>query len=221
MPFHIDHSGSAPISTYFRVKKAELRAPSPHSPTGESAEEAMETVELAEEPTQIDTEGTAMDVEPTPSNLAKDASLPSVLPITPKASSLKERFVAAFRGRTVHGATVELPPGYAGIVLRGEGEGKSTAMKAPKETAKRATRRSRAMDIDGDGNEGYSNATVDIEDPLDSDDTPTKTLNPSATFSSFVLWNADNPVDEGRDEYLRSLTEWTRLAAEVNTRAIF
>ena len=35
-------------------------------------------------------------------------------------------------------------------------------------------------------------------------------------FSSFVLWNPDFPVDLLRDEYLRSLTEWTKLAEEVS-----
>jgi hypothetical protein len=40
-------------------------------------------------------------------------------------------------------------------------------------------------------------------------------LAPSATFNSFVLWNADIPVNEGRDEYMRCLTEWTQLAAVV------
>ncbi|KAH9971005.1 hypothetical protein BGW80DRAFT_1325058, partial [Lactifluus volemus] len=34
-------------------------------------------------------------------------------------------------------------------------------------------------------------------------------------FDSFVLWHPDNPVDEGKDEYLRSLSEWVNIAAEV------
>ena len=43
-----------------------------------------------------------------------------------------------------------------------------------------------------------------------------RTLNPTAQFSSFVLWNPDFPVDLSRDEYLRSLTVWTKLAEEVS-----
>ena len=54
-----------------------------------------------------------------------------------------------------------------------------------------------------------------------SDEVPTRVLEPVSTFSSFVLWNADIPANDGRDEYVRSLREWTKLAAEVSTGASF
>ena len=37
----------------------------------------------------------------------------------------------------------------------------------------------------------------------------------TGTFTEFMLWNADAPVDEGRDEYLRAIHEWVNIAAEV------
>ena len=37
----------------------------------------------------------------------------------------------------------------------------------------------------------------------------------TGTFKEFMLWNADAPVDEGRDEYLRAIHEWVNIAAEV------
>ena len=40
-------------------------------------------------------------------------------------------------------------------------------------------------------------------------------LIPTPTFSSFTIWSPDIPVDEGKDEYIRCLVEWTKLAAEV------
>ena len=40
-------------------------------------------------------------------------------------------------------------------------------------------------------------------------------LRPTAKFSNFILWNADADVDEGRDEYLRTLSEYQHLLAEV------
>ena len=43
-----------------------------------------------------------------------------------------------------------------------------------------------------------------------------RTLQPTSTFSSFVLWTQDIPVDEGKDEYLRAIREWSRLASEVS-----
>ena len=49
---------------------------------------------------------------------------------------------------------------------------------------------------------------------------PARVLCPTGTFGSFVLWHPDIPMDEERDEYLRSLTEWTRLAAEVRCVAL-
>ena len=54
-----------------------------------------------------------------------------------------------------------------------------------------------------------------------SDEGPTRFLEPVSTFASFVLWNPDIPANDGRDEYVRSLREWTKLVAEVSTDAPF
>jgi len=40
-------------------------------------------------------------------------------------------------------------------------------------------------------------------------------LTVGGTFDSMRVWHPDMPVDEGRDEYVRCLMEWTRLASEV------
>ena len=56
----------------------------------------------------------------------------------------------------------------------------------------------------------------DMEGILPSEgDRPVRVLKPSARFDSFVLWHPDIPVDEEMDEYLRSLSEWVNIAAEV------
>jgi hypothetical protein len=102
----------------------------------------------------------------------------------------EERFVAAFRGRTVHGLRVDLPEGYGGIILR-------TAEEASGDESCR-------MEVDGAEDE------VDPEEHVSS-----RTLKPTETFASFVLWQPDHRVDEGKDEYYRSLTEWTQLTAQV------
>ena len=39
----------------------------------------------------------------------------------------------------------------------------------------------------------------------DEEKPPVRVLKPTARFDSFVLWHQDIPVDEGKDEYLRSL----------------
>jgi hypothetical protein len=62
---------------------------------------------------------------------------------------------------------------------------------------------------DEDASEAQAGDTEDSSAPA------VRVLRPSAMFSSFVLWNADIAVDEGKDEYLRTITEWMDLAAEV------
>ncbi|KII86010.1 hypothetical protein PLICRDRAFT_178307 [Plicaturopsis crispa FD-325 SS-3] len=135
------------------------------------------------------------------------------------------RFVAAFRGRTVHGVTVDLPEGYAGVVLRGDSDGMSGGSrnnsrleKKPleKPKSKRRTRtstRAGGVDMDVDVAEEAENESADAQQDSGG---PSRTLELAGTFSSFVLWHPDIPVDDGRDEYLRSLTEWTKLSAEVH-----
>lgn len=62
----------------------------------------------------------------------------------------------------------------------------------------------------------------DASDDEDADaSTPVRMLTAESTFSSLLVWNADIPVDEARDQYLRSLSEWTRLAAEVRVCILF
>ena len=125
----------------------------------------------------------------------------------------------------MQGLTVNLPEGYTGLVLHGAEEGArkrdgapARADRAARGEGPRGTRRTRrgsqqeAKVIDADV--GAGGAEPEGEDRGEG----TRALRPAARFASFVLWNQDIPVDEGRDEYLRALREWTRLAAEVSAR---
>ena len=47
------------------------------------------------------------------------------------------------------------------------------------------------------------------------DGRPVRVMKAAARFDSFVLWHPDIAVDEGKDEYLRSLSEWVNIAVEV------
>jgi hypothetical protein len=38
-----------------------------------------------------------------------------------------------------------------------------------------------------------------------------RTLLPTASFSSLTIWNPDGPLDEGKDEYCRTFGEWMSL----------
>ena len=220
MPFHLNYSGIAPISTYFRVKPASLRDDSGQNTAQHSTETdsetnkiGLETVTTTATPARVDGSdaGAAMDVnQPVNKNAAR----------LPKKSSLGARFVAAFRGRTVYGATVDLPEGYGGIVLRAEGDQRGKGKTADgsknqgsKSKQGRLGRKPSRIDVDEDVEMDEGEGLLQQED---EDSGPVRTLNPIGTFSSFVLWNPDLPVDEVKDEYLRSLNEWIRLAAEVS-----
>ncbi|KAH7890935.1 ribonuclease H2, subunit C [Phlebopus sp. FC_14] len=146
-----------------------------------------------------------------------------------RVTSAVERFVAAFRGRRICGQAVCLPDGYGGLVLqassltkgKGENDGKPSASKPqfkakPKSIKGRTTRRSTRskkveeedenLEVDEEGTSQQADASVEV-----------RKLIPASTFSSFTIWSPDIPVDEGRDEYMRSLIEWTKLAAEIHS----
>lgn len=142
-----------------------------------------------------------------------------------------DRFVAAFRGRQMYGQAVGIPDGYGGLVLRAPfyphgkrtedaiGSSKPLSQKArPRSKARMMTRRSKRAPADdttygpGEGDDEDSTPDSGI-DPL----LVTRKLIPCSTFTSFMLWAPDRPLDEGQDEYVGALVEWTRLAAEVGS----
>jgi hypothetical protein len=192
MPFHIDYSGPSPISTYFRVKPAPATVGQPE-PTDATLKNAPDQVETDTSP------------EPNASQIPPNGSIP----VNEGGNATKRRFISAFRGRTVQGLEVALPEGYGGVVLRGAVERDGSRVQKDKTGVARAGQR-------GGRSRGRETQAEDSDqDAHEETGAVARTLNASETFSSLVLWNADNPVDESRDEYVRALTEWTRLAGEV------
>ncbi|KAF8315359.1 zf-ZPR1-domain-containing protein [Clavulina sp. PMI_390] len=47
-------------------------------------------------------------------------------------------------------------------------------------------------------------------------DAPSRSMLPVASFQSVLVWYPDVVLNDGRDEYLRSMDEWTRLAMVVS-----
>ncbi|TFY51275.1 hypothetical protein EVG20_g11077 [Dentipellis fragilis] len=225
MPFHIAHTGPAPVSTYFRIKPATSSSPEPPQlPTppclasqgslSSDKENASAKIEVAEEPQSQ--QSTSTSTTPPPASTLEAAVAEIFVEVgPPELSNHKPRFVSAFRGRTVHGLSVALPAGYGGIILQGDAEtshhGKPDATEASKTTRKGKERRStRGKPAAAD--EVDENADMEV----DEDDAPrTRMLRPTARFDSFTLWNPDIPPDLGQDNYVRSLTEWITLASEV------
>jgi len=222
MPFHLNYSGIAPISTYFRVKPATLLDKSRHNTAQLSTETTSEM-----EATRVDTAVTPERINEGDTDVAMDVNPLTQPSHTPKKSSLGARFVAAFRGRTVHGVTVGLPKGYSGIILRADGDESRKGKAADynkieaisKSRKERLGRKVPRVDVDEEVtmDEGKGEGLLS---EADNENDPVRTLNPTGSFSSFVLWNPDLPVDEAKDEYLRSLAEWIPLAAEVSLSSL-
>jgi ribonuclease H2 subunit C len=154
------------------------------------------------------------------------SSRPPKPSLAKRVTNATTRFISSFRGRTIHGLKVQVPPGYVGVVIKADGQleevGKGNLVNRNgkgKEIIDRMKGRSTrsktrvVIDVDVEGEENLDDG-MDVDEPS-IDPASIRTLVPSSRFSSFILWHPDNPVDEGRDEYYRSLTEWLRLAHEV------
>ncbi|GLB41528.1 putative ribonuclease H2 non-catalytic subunit (Ylr154p-like) [Lyophyllum shimeji] len=238
MPFHIDYTGPAPISTYLRVQPANETVGAPPRPEGAAQEDSTpaatndagpskthEGPVAAKTADHMGMDASSTSVPPAPSSPPPPRPSPS---LAKRVTDATTRFISAFRGRTIQGLKVPLPEGYVGVVLRGDGTanagGQSRGTKGTRKGKATATARGRvtrsktrtpddedrgeedSMDVDH-GN-GVHHALLDEE--------AVRTLTVSSQFSSFVLWHADHPVDEHRDDYVRALTEWTRLADVIH-----
>jgi len=199
MPFNIKYTGTAPVSTYFRPKLPPIQGDPTKNVAGGSQEA---TSQLS---TATDTTNPAEPV--------------ATLDTTPKEDTL----VAAFRGRTVRGTRIPVPDGYTGVVLVGADANKTKqASPPPPPPGHRPSRRSgRVIHVDEDEEPqdvdmDDSGEGVDADCRGEEEEAPTRTLTLASTFSSFVVWNPDIPVDQGRDEYIRSLNEWIKLSAMVS-----
>jgi len=231
MPFHIQHTGPAPVSTYFRTRphfglSSLSSASETLSPTGDNERGSTTTVadtEVAVEEKENAPLAVVDAVVPATATaeaevIAKSTASRVLRPgaIARLADSAK-RFVSSFRGRTVHGVEVALPNGYVGLVLRGDAHGKAhqTTASKPKRQPTRLRQLRRKSDVVEDVQYLDDAAKVSPEDGR-----PVRVLKPAARFDSFVLWHPDIAVDEGKDEYLRSLSEWVNIAAEVGPRKL-
>ncbi|KAL1694125.1 ribonuclease H2, subunit C [Schizophyllum commune] len=223
LPFHIAHTGPAPVSTYFLTQpaKEEVGAPEGSKTTVKDASPAADTTAEADSTAEAHAPATTDEADAPATTDEAKASATSDAPTAdlstaassgstthPAMSSQpSKRLVSSFRGRTVHGLRVDVPPGYLGVVLRADGQPATSRLRDTR-PQKRGRRGVAAAE------EGADNAM--LEDEVIEDTRPSRILNPASQFSSFMVWGADIPVDEGRDDYIRALTEWTTLAGEIH-----
>ncbi|KAI6120540.1 ribonuclease H2, subunit C [Pisolithus thermaeus] len=242
MPFHIEYSGPASISRYFRPEPApvtnatrglttELSSSSVVTLTEESASGTFESqssvtsyCSVATSVTAVEATGLSEPMETINAETQPSAELDS-------ADSSEPKLVAAFRGRRVVGQAVKLPDGYGGFVLQAPSLRSTTrsgtsgffeslsAAKSKEVSRRRTTRRSARAGMsyeDATVEEAVGSAEEDSQHKLSPE--ATRQLVPVSTFSTFTIWSPDIPVDEGKDEYMRTLIEWTKLAAEIHSR---
>ncbi|KAJ3880450.1 ribonuclease H2, subunit C [Lentinula edodes] len=226
MPFHIDYTGPAPVSTYFRVEDAKTHVGSPEFSKDDSRTETAEA--------SAGSSGSGLDVA---QSLHEHNGIDTISSVeqrmrSPETSTSNPvpdghpRYISTFRGRTVQGLEVDLPEGYTGIVFRsgdeaGEakntGKGKGVAngkgkVAAVQQNQRRTTRRSTRSRVDDDDEVMDTDAEDEAEEASES----ALDLFASSQFKSFLLWHPDIPVDTGKDEYMSSIGEWIKIASVLH-----
>ncbi|KAJ7127793.1 ribonuclease H2, subunit C [Mycena epipterygia] len=215
MPFHVDHNGPAPISTYFLVEAASEHHCVPTGPNHRNGQLRLVLHVATPPPSATASAQESEMVVDSEEPLGHSPDVQTALPALPVNDTLSKRvtdattrFIATFRGRTMLGLKVELPAGYAGVIVAGDsaaGTGKTSALKtklkqgtkAAKARGNRVGRATRSAMRDDDNDDEMDGDEETGED----DQKNARTLMPTAQFSSFVLWHPDIPVDPGRDEY--------------------
>ncbi|KIO24677.1 hypothetical protein M407DRAFT_25920 [Tulasnella calospora MUT 4182] len=204
MPFNIAYTGPAPLSLYWNVRD---------EPEEEEKDEAKPNPAPSASPS--DTQVAEADSQESSASTLVDAPVANSL--KDKAKSLQKRFIAAFRGRRLHGLEVGLPPGYSGVVLVGAKEADE-----PSDDTKTGTKRKRgAAKDDGGAAKKLKQVAKTVVSGVTGDEgeapPPAKQFTPAGTFSSFVAWAPDRKFDEKDDQYVRSLDEWVRLSALIHS----
>lgn len=152
---------------------------------------------------------------------------------------------AVFRGRAMHGVRIGLPDGYCGAVLcvddvpmvtesseascrkrgltadelndEGRGHTKAPRFSRARRAFTEASKGSKPRQANSETNLAPPQTVVveTLEAPL-GDVQSSRLARPIAHFNTLSVWNPDNPIDS-RDEYIRAMNEWTRLAGVVST----
>ncbi|KAF9563583.1 hypothetical protein CPC08DRAFT_816506 [Agrocybe pediades] len=147
MPFHISYTGPALVSGYMRVEKYKRDDASiiPKEQDPEAKEEVKADCEMKDPGTPETVVATsaegdgaelkrpALAVVPSTDSVMTEATLVSESQDTastvektteqlsaPLLEDEDRRFVSTFRGRSIHGLTIDLPEGYSGLVLRAD-----------------------------------------------------------------------------------------------------
>jgi len=159
----------------------------------EEVKEQNDDKKEVENPAQQQLEQQQQQPTSTPPPLVSSESSISIL------KDADKRFISSFRGRTIHGLTLDVPTGYTGLLLQPHDDDSQSTVSRVDRVLKNAP-----------------DDSVDNDFEMDEEEIPLQKLIPQSTFSSITLWHADRAVDETRDEYYRTLTEWMALSNEIH-----
>ncbi|KZT20990.1 hypothetical protein NEOLEDRAFT_1074386 [Neolentinus lepideus HHB14362 ss-1] len=216
MPFHISYSGPAPINSYFMVKPVlSSFGERPKDPAREIAKAEVDSAVQYETFASKDVGGLDVDrtseVETLPTASSSSTLVSGSSSTTLVENTGQDRYVSAFRGRSVYGLKVALPEGYTGILLRTPDKSDKRKANGEVTSVSRSTRRGR----DSPRSREDTDEVDEGEMSPYLDELNNRALTATHTFPFFTLWHPDIPVDEGKDEFWRSLKEWTALSHEV------
>ena len=236
MPFHIKHTGPAPVSMFLRVDKMTADEETRMNERSISSFRGRTIHGLTVDvPTGYT--GLLLHGDPQPNVTYEVDRVTSVLNAEvnsglPEGEDEQEKVVVdsgTEGGRNTRSKS-------KGVVGNGKGKGKAKANETTKATPKGRLARTAVPKL-------AEVITVEMADPAptelatvsrhpleltnhdtnaldgvsnDTEGIPLRRLIPQSTFSSITLWHADRVVDETRDEYHRTLTEWMALSHEVS-----
>lgn len=212
MPFHIDFDGIAPISTYFLVRTAD-QTYSDASPTNTRRvySAAFRGRKVHGIDVKIPTGYTGLTLR------VDAASSPNAAAITSAATTSKRKRVATSKAHVPHKFAKSLTGRRAGL--------RRTRSETLAEVAEDDNSQNTLV-ADGDGGDDmYALMSEEIAEgdqisemstQVVEDSLSQRQMVPTGEFDSMIVWNPDVPADSTRDEFIRAIDDWTRLADVVS-----
>lgn len=194
MPFHVDYSGPAPISTYFRVKV----------PIEEMNPEAK---------------GSGFQNRNGSWQSQMSAAFRGRV-----LRGLEVKLPEGYSGMVLRSDASTSDTNIKSSQSARQTKSKASARDTKKgRTSRRGYKKANTIDADEDVecSELQDEDSLSVSAEAINGTLKMRMLKPSAAFSSMVVWNPDVPVDESRDEYIRALNEWVSVAAEVSPTLCF
>lgn len=206
LPLHIAYSGPAPISTYFLVKKATQAADTTVAGLKRVFTAAFRGRVLHGLDVPLPPGYAGLSVRTDQTESAPVASTSSLKPSALKRRRTRDGSPTKERKRAKDAAPTRLGMRRTRSAAKLADVQEAESMEEPDMYAMMS-------EVVEEGDEQADQ--VMVESGAAGDVLATRFMTPVGRFDSILIWNPDMPIDEGRDEYIRAMDEWTRLADVV------